>query len=98
MTLAMAMALVDRGYRVRDFLHLAFPLEEHDERAWGKRLHLPLQLALGRPGLVQRRRLVWLSRTHGRRFFLSSGGGDHAVPRRVNRGSTAGSSHSAEPA
>ena len=58
-TLAMAMALVERGYRVReDFLHLAFPLEEHDERAWGKRLHLPLQLALGRPGLAQRRRLV----------------------------------------
>ena len=58
-TLAMAMALVERGYRVReDFLHLAFPLEEHDERAWGKRLHLPLQLALGRPGLAQRRRQV----------------------------------------
>ena len=58
-TLAMAMALVERGYRVReDFLHLAFPLEEHDERAWGKRLHLPLQLALGRPGLASRRRLV----------------------------------------
>jgi predicted alpha/beta superfamily hydrolase len=58
-TLAMAMALVERGYRVReDFLHLVFPLEEHDERAWGKRLHLPLQLALGRPSLVQRRRLV----------------------------------------
>ena len=58
-TLAMAMAFVDRGYRVReDFLHLAFPLDEHDERAWAKRLHLPLQLALGRPGLAQRRRLV----------------------------------------
>ncbi len=58
-TLAMAMAFVERGYRVReDFLHLVFPLEEHDEAAWGKRLHLPLQLALGRPGLAQRRRLV----------------------------------------
>ena len=34
-TLAMAMALSHRGYRVReDFLHLAFPLDEHDERAW----------------------------------------------------------------
>jgi predicted alpha/beta superfamily hydrolase len=58
-TLAMAMAFVERGYRVReDFLHLVFPLEEHDEAAWGRRLHLPLQLALGRPGLAQRRRLV----------------------------------------
>ena len=59
-TLAMAMALSHRGYRVReDFLHLAFPLDEHDERAWGKRLHLPLQLGLGqtstagRPGSAQ---------------------------------------------
>jgi predicted alpha/beta superfamily hydrolase len=56
-TLAMAMAFVERGYRVReDFLHLVFPLEHHDESAWGRRLHLPLQLALGRPGLAQRRR------------------------------------------
>jgi predicted alpha/beta superfamily hydrolase len=57
-TLAMAMAFVERGYRVReDFMHLAFPLERHDEKAWGRRLHLPLQLALGRPGVVQRRRI-----------------------------------------
>jgi len=56
-TLAMAMAFVERGYRVReDFLYLAFPLAEHDEQAWGKRLHLPMQLALGRPGIAQRRR------------------------------------------
>jgi predicted alpha/beta superfamily hydrolase len=49
-TLAMAMALARRGYKVREeFLHFVFPLEEHDERAWGRRLHLPLQLALGRP-------------------------------------------------
>jgi hypothetical protein len=47
-TLAMAMALGRRGYRVReDFLHLVFPLDEHDERAWGRRLHLPVQLGLG---------------------------------------------------
>ena len=47
-TLAMAMALARRGYRVReDFLHLVFPLEEHDEQAWGRRLHLPVQLGLG---------------------------------------------------
>jgi predicted alpha/beta superfamily hydrolase len=54
-TLAMAMALSHRGYRVReDFLHLAFPLDEHDERAWGKRLHLPLQLGLGRTSTASR--------------------------------------------
>ena len=47
-TLAMAMALTRKGYRLReDFLHLAFPLEEHDERAWGRRLHIPLQLGFG---------------------------------------------------
>jgi predicted alpha/beta superfamily hydrolase len=58
-TLAMALALSHRGYRVReDFLHLVFPLDEHDERAWGKRLHLPLQLALGKPGSAHRGRFV----------------------------------------
>lgn len=56
-TLAMAMALQRRGYRPReDFLQLAFPLEEHDERAWGRRLHLPLQLALGTVATTERRR------------------------------------------
>lgn len=56
-TLAMAMALSERGYKVReDFLHLAFPLEQHDEKAWGRRLHLPLQLAMGRPAVVARRK------------------------------------------
>ena len=46
-TLAMAMALVRRGYRVREeFLHLVFPLEKHDENAWGRRLHIPLQLGM----------------------------------------------------
>ena len=55
----MAMAFGRRGYRVReDFLHLVFPLEEHDERAWGRRLHLPLQLALGKPGTANRGRFV----------------------------------------
>ena len=58
-TLAMAMALSQRGYRVReDFLHLAFPLDEHDERAWGRRLHLPLQLGLGRTSTAGRGRFV----------------------------------------
>jgi predicted alpha/beta superfamily hydrolase len=56
-TLAMAMALGRRGYKVRqDFLHLVFPLEEHDERAWGRRLHLPVQLGLGTATTTQRRR------------------------------------------
>lgn len=56
-TLAMAMALGHRGYRVReDFLHLVFPLEEHDEQAWGRRLHLPVQLGLGTATTAQRRR------------------------------------------
>ena len=55
----MAMALGRRVYRVReDFLHLVFPLEEHDERAWGRRLHLPVQLGLGTATTAQRRRSV----------------------------------------
>ena len=55
-TLAMAMALARAGYKPRDeFLHLVFPHETHDERAWGRRLHLPLQLALGRPSRAGRR-------------------------------------------
>jgi enterochelin esterase-like enzyme len=58
-TLAMAMAFSQRGYRVRhEFLHLAFPLDEHDEKAWGRRLHLPLQLAFGKPGVAGRRSVV----------------------------------------
>jgi predicted alpha/beta superfamily hydrolase len=56
-TLAMAMALSHRGYRVReDFLHLVFPLEEHDEQAWGRRLHIPLQLGLSQVTRVDRTR------------------------------------------
>ena len=47
-TLAMAMALVSRGWRYGlDLLHLCFPLAEHDEAAWGMRLHLPMQLLNG---------------------------------------------------
>ncbi|MBL8899364.1 MAG: alpha/beta hydrolase [Planctomycetes bacterium] len=58
-TLAMALALSERGYRAReDFLHLVFPLEEHRENDWGQRLHLPLQLALGRTGAARRGRYV----------------------------------------
>ena len=47
-TMAMAMALVSRGWRYGlDLLHLCFPLAEHDEAAWGMRLHLPMQLLNG---------------------------------------------------
>jgi predicted alpha/beta superfamily hydrolase len=58
-TLAMAMAFVHRGYKVRqDFLHLVFPLEEHDEQAWGRRLHIPLQLGLSKVTAAYRGRFV----------------------------------------
>jgi enterochelin esterase-like enzyme len=58
-TLAMAMALARRGHRAReDYLHLVFPLDEHDEKAWGNRLHIPLQLALGKPGTAHRGRFL----------------------------------------
>jgi predicted alpha/beta superfamily hydrolase len=58
-TLAMAMAFSHRGYRVREeFLHLVFPLEEHDERAWGRRLHIPLQLGLSPAATAARGRFV----------------------------------------
>jgi predicted alpha/beta superfamily hydrolase len=58
-TLAMAMALQRRGYQPReDFLHLAFPLEGHDENAWGERLHVPVQLGIGRWSAAGRGRLI----------------------------------------
>jgi predicted alpha/beta superfamily hydrolase len=58
-TLAMAMALGSRGYKVReDFLHLVFPLEEHDEHAWGRRLHIPLQLGLSQVTTAARGRSI----------------------------------------
>lgn len=58
-TLAMALAFVRRGYRVReDFLHLVFPLDGHDEQAWGKRLHIPLQLGLSKVTKAGRGRFV----------------------------------------
>jgi hypothetical protein len=54
-TPALAMALGRRGYRVREeFLHLVFPLDGHDENAWGKRLHIPLQLGLGHTSTATR--------------------------------------------
>jgi enterochelin esterase-like enzyme len=47
-TVAMALALVSRGWRYgRDLLYLCFPHAGHDEKAWGMRLHLPMQLFTG---------------------------------------------------
>ena len=47
-TMGMAMALVSRGWRYgHNLLHLCFPYAEHDEKAWGFRLHLPLQFING---------------------------------------------------
>ena len=58
-TMAMAMALAERGYEPRrDFLHLVFPLEKHDESAWGRRLHIPLQLGLSRVATAARGRFI----------------------------------------
>ena len=43
-TVGMAMALVSRGWRYgHNLFHLAFPLAEHNEKAWGMLLYLPLQ-------------------------------------------------------
>ena len=58
-TQAMAMALGTRGYVPRqDFLHLVFPHETHDEAAWGRRLHLPLQIGLSRVSAAARGRSI----------------------------------------
>ena len=47
-TIAMALTLVSRGWRYgRDLLYLCFPHAAHDEKAWGVRLHLPMQLFTG---------------------------------------------------
>ena len=47
-TMAMAAALVARGWRYgHNLLHLCFPQAEHNEAAWGMRLHLPLQFLNG---------------------------------------------------
>jgi len=52
---AMAMALVERGYRYGlDFMYFAFPNAKHSERDWGQRLHLPFQFFAGRPAVVSR--------------------------------------------
>jgi predicted alpha/beta superfamily hydrolase len=47
-TMGMAMALLSRGWRYgHNMLHMCFPYAEHDEKAWGMRLHLPLQFLNG---------------------------------------------------
>jgi predicted alpha/beta superfamily hydrolase len=47
-TVAMAMALIQRGWRFgHNLLHLCFPHAEHDEGSWGVRLHLPMQFLAG---------------------------------------------------
>ncbi|MBZ5856071.1 alpha/beta hydrolase [Flavihumibacter profundi] len=47
-TMAMAMALVSRGWKYgRNLLHLSFPDAGHNETAWGMRLHLPMQFLNG---------------------------------------------------
>jgi predicted alpha/beta superfamily hydrolase len=47
-TASMAMALISRGWKYgHNLLHLCFPYAEHDEAAWGMRLHLPLQFLTG---------------------------------------------------
>ena len=56
-TLAMAIALQSRGYRFgQDFIHFAFPHDQHREEAWGSRLPLPLQLFWGKASMAQRGR------------------------------------------
>ena len=47
-TLAMATALVSRGWRYgHNLLHFSFPEAEHNEAAWSMRLHLPMQFLNG---------------------------------------------------
>lgn len=48
-TLTMANALIERGLVLgRDVMHLAFPLDRHNEEAWASRVHIPLQLFSGK--------------------------------------------------
>jgi predicted alpha/beta superfamily hydrolase len=47
-TMAMAMALVSRGFKYgHNLFHLSFPNAVHDEASWGMRLHLPMQFING---------------------------------------------------
>jgi len=56
-TVNMAMALVSRGWIYgMNMLHFCFPLAEHNEEAWGLRLHLPMQLLAGSVAKASRAR------------------------------------------
>jgi predicted alpha/beta superfamily hydrolase len=47
-TMAMAMALVSRGWKYGfNLFHLSFPHAQHNEASWGMRLHLPMQFING---------------------------------------------------
>jgi predicted alpha/beta superfamily hydrolase len=49
-TLTMTTTLIGRGFQFgRDLMHCAFPLDKHTEKAWGGRLHLPIQFFAGHP-------------------------------------------------
>ena len=53
---AEALALVSRDWRYgRDLIHLCFPHAAHDEKAWGMRLHLPMQFFTGAVARASRR-------------------------------------------
>jgi predicted alpha/beta superfamily hydrolase len=55
-TMGMAMALVSRGWRYgNNLIHLAFPMERHNEEAWASRLHIPLQFLNGAVARASRR-------------------------------------------
>ena len=55
-TTEMALALVSRDWRYgRDLIHLCFPHAAHDEKAWGMRLHLPMQFFTGAVARASRR-------------------------------------------
>jgi predicted alpha/beta superfamily hydrolase len=61
-TLAMATALISRGWRYgHDLMHLSFPYACHNEQAWGERLHLPLQFLNGAVARASRTRAPELS-------------------------------------
>ncbi len=54
---AMATALVSKGWRYgHNLLHFSFPHAEHDEAAWGVRLHLPMQFLNGAVARASRAR------------------------------------------
>ena len=55
-TMAMALALISRGWRYgHDLIQLAFPQLSHDEKSWGMRLHLPMQFFTGAVARASRR-------------------------------------------